>query len=307
MKIAVAGPSGYASFKIRAATLAAVNGWDLIDCRRPPPQRYDTIWLVKRHLSQSPGDLQVIRKACDRLVVDPLDWVASPSRIKDVERLWSDLAAGIGVDDWIATSPACAKTMAESGPRVHMLPHQSDHRIAATWHNPDGPIVYAGLKTFIAPALESIKGACEILGRRFVCHMSGYNGWRSLEGAALQICFRMPPHDGPFERNCRSQIKLANSAAGHIPAVCCGTEAERSLWPMVLWAPLEESIKNQKLLAKMLREAMDFQSVPTPAYTLVDFAADARRVVEDGENEMIAAEPWADELDREISVEAFGE
>lgn len=295
MKIAVAGPSGYASFKIRAATLAAVNGWDLIDCRRPPPQRYDTIWLVKRHLSQSPGDLQVIRKACDRLVVDPLDWVASPSRIKDVERLWSDLAAGIGVDDWIATSPACAKTMAESGPRVHMLPHQSDHRIAATWHNPDGPIVYAGLKTFIAPALESIKGACEILGRRFVCHMSGYNGWRSLEGAALQICFRMPPHDGPFERNCRSQIKLANSAEGGIPAICCGTEAELSLWPEA-YSPQWDSPEE---LADRLEEALRNEPL-SPAYLLADFARDARHVVEQGQIETWA-EAWVSDAEVDVA------
>lgn len=292
MKIAVAGPTGYASYKIRAAMLAEANDWDLIDCRHHPPQRYDAIWLVKRHLSQSPGDLRFLRSHCDRLISDPLDWLASPSRLKDVPAFWGDIAEAVGVDDWIATSPACAATMAESGPRVHMLPHQSDHRIDPSWYDPDGPIVYAGCETFIRPALPSINEACSMIGRRFVCHASGYHGWKSLKGAALQICFRMPPHDGPFERNCRSQIKLANSAAGGIPAICCGTEAELSLWPYAMVIDSGD-INLPGFLEAYLNS--HFSSQPyndklTPAYTLTEFAADAKRVVES--DEAVWAEGW---------------
>lgn len=289
MKVAVAGPTGYASFKIRAAMLAKATGWDLIDCRQPPTQRYDVIWLVKRHLSQPASALAPLREACDRFIVDPIDWVASPSRIKNVPQFWRDIAAALDNDDWIATSPACAATMAGSGPRIHMLPHQSDHRIDATWYNPDGPIVYCGLGQFIDSAKESIIKACTLIGRECKLHYSGYNSWETLRGAALQLCFRLPPHDGPFERNCRSQIKLANSAAAGIPAICCGTEAELSLWPEVDW--LHEAARgNAEVLAKWFQRTITREWAMT-SYTLTDFAADARRVIESAKP--IIAEPWA--------------
>jgi len=287
MKIAVAGPTGYASFKIRAAMLAKANGWDLLDCRERPANRYDVIWLMKRQLRQKPADLLPIREACDRLIVDPIDWVASPSRIVDVPAFWRDLAAALGNDDWIATSPACARTMADSGPRVHMLPHQSDHRIDATWHNPAGPVVYCGLKTFVQSACEPIIEACRLIGRNHTFNFSGYDSWKSLHGAALQICFRMPPHDGPFERNCRSQIKLANSAAAGIPAICCGTEAESSLWPWCGRLGASE-VFNVDTLSTVFEEC--FGNPIRPAYTLADFAADARRVVESDQS--ITAAAW---------------
>lgn len=234
MRIGVMGPRGYGSWRIRGAPLAKANGWDVLDVSRPVPRHYDVIWLVKRRLGRPlPENL---RKRCDRLILDPLDFWASPSRV-DPERCWRQLHAQIPFDDIVATSPACETVMrqglAAQPVRVHFLPHQCDARIRNSWRDENGPVVYSGSAGYIRPIENLIRYACRELGREYRPDYSQHHSWRNLQGASLVLAFRVGRHDCPFTRHCKPQIKIENAAAAGIPVLCEGHPCQTSLHPDV--------------------------------------------------------------------------
>ncbi len=49
-------------------------------------------------------------------------------------------------DELLATSPAVMEAMQEALPGlpVHLVPHAADPRVQPGWHDPAGPMVYAG-------------------------------------------------------------------------------------------------------------------------------------------------------------------
>ncbi len=230
MKIAVCGPQAYASWRARGKGLAAAHTWHVLDCQKTIPQKYDVIWLVKRRIGKPLAEN--LRASCERLIFDPLDYWPSPASADPIT-CWKALWDKLRFDDLIATSPASQEAMQQGlqglPVNVHLLPHQCDARIQPDWHDPHGPIVYAGSQCFLGTFQPVIAEAVRLLGRELRLDFRQHHAWKSLEGAALQLCLRLPPHDTPWNRFHRPQIKLENSAAGGIPLVYTGQDCEISL------------------------------------------------------------------------------
>lgn len=234
MDVAVCGPRGYGSFRLRGNPLHNHYGWDMLHCHVPLERSYDTVYLVKRRLRRDlPENLS---QNCRRLIFDPLDFWSSPARLStSIPVAWIGLWDRYRFHDIVATSPACYRTMRESlaprGVRVHLVPHHCDKRIKPDWYNPDGPIVYAGDRCYIGRYIDQIKHACDKIQREFLlAHGQHHSGLR-LEGASLALCLRLPPHDSEFNRYCKPQIKLENAAAARLPVAYNGHPCEMSLRP----------------------------------------------------------------------------
>jgi hypothetical protein len=277
MRVAVMGPRGYGSWRIRGGPLAAANDWDVLDVSRPVPRHYDVIWLVKRRLGRPlPGNL---RQSCDRLILDPLDYWASPSSVDPV-KCWRQLWHQIPFDDLIATSPACQQVMQEGlyrNIKVHLLPHQCDGRIpAAGWYDPEGPIVYSGSEAYIRPIVPALQNACREIGREFRPDFSQHHSWQNLRGASLVLSLRVGRHDCPFTRFCKPQIKLENAAAAGIPVLCDGHPCQTSLHPD---APMIGSRLDPPALRDALRHALRCRPLRS-RYRPGEFFEDARQIVE---------------------------
>jgi len=280
MKNAMCGPRGYPSWRARGEGLAETQGWVVLDCRKPIPGKFDTIWVVKRRVGHSlPENL---RASCDRLILDPLDYWASPTSA-DPYRCWRSFWDELPFDDLIATSPASQIVMREGLPEtvsVHLLPHQCDPRIRREWYDPDGPIVYAGSRCFVSRVQKVLIEAGRILGREVRLDFRQHHAWRSLEGAALQICLRFPPHNGAWNRLHRPQIKLENSAAAGIPVIYNGHECETSLHPGHVVFDVAASGEVRQL-ADTFRRAME-SPPPQNCYRPETFFEDAGRLVFEG-------------------------
>ena len=189
MKIAVIGPKGFASFRIRGQPLAAVHDWACLDVRKQIKGHYDVIWLVKRNNR----NYKHVRSHCDKLVCDPLDFWHWPNRVDPVT-CWRTIFDVMPFDAIISTSPACRNAMKEglagTGVPVHMLPHQCDHRVKPEWYNPDGPIVYAGIRAYVKAYEVTLTTACEMIGRKYHGVYSEHHGQLGLDGASLVIALR---------------------------------------------------------------------------------------------------------------------
>lgn len=277
MKIAVCGPKGFPSWRARGSGLAEIHGWDMLDCRKPIPRKYETIWLVKRHLRDPFPDN--LRQSCDRLIMDPLDFWPSPASLNPYtcwRTLWEELA----FDDLIATSPASRTAMCqglEGCVPVHLMPHQCDYRIQPDWYDSNGPLVYAGSRCFVSHYQKALLETGQLLGRTVLLDFSQHHSWRSLKGAALQICLRFPPHNGPWNRLHRPQIKLENSAAGGIPIIYNGHECETSLHPGHIAIELSRDVNPHKL-AVAFERALD-SPPPSECYNPCTFYRDAALLV----------------------------
>lgn len=290
MRVGVIGPTTYPSFRIRGAPLAAAHGWETLDVSQPIPGRFDVLWLVKRR----PGaDLEAVRRACDRLIVDPLDWWSSPPTA-DYVTWWNALYNEIIFDEVVVTSPAghecfCAwllgfwlsgMQLGPHHPRCHLLPHPCDGRIAGDWHDPHGPIVYAGSRCFLGDPAPWQAAAAK-LGRELRIDYSQHNAWRSLRGAALQLCVRVPPHDCEWNRWNRPQIKLENSAAAGVPLIYNGHPCETSLHPNHP-AVHPAQLGDVDWLAGELDQALT-SGPPRTCYRPEHFHAEALQIVEHGQ------------------------
>lgn len=279
MKVAVCGPRGYGSWRARGGGLANAHGWEILDCRKPIPRDYDTIWVVKRRLGLPlPANL---RDRCGRLIFDPLDFWASPSSA-DPYSCWLRLWNQFRFDDLIATSPASQEAMQHglkgSAVQVHLLPHQCDGRIEPDWYDENGPLVYAGSRCFIGKYQNTLEEAARRLGRAIRFDYSQHHAWRSLKGAALQLCLRFPPHNCRWNRLHRPQIKLENSAAGGIPLLYNGHECEVSLHDGHPSVDLSQHREPQHL-AHLFEQALQSRP-PETCYRPEDFYRDAAEMVQ---------------------------
>jgi hypothetical protein len=221
MKLIVTGRKALGGVRMRGVAVAEKLGVPFIDLKDLETSgKHDTILLVKYWHSKHADYSAIIRRHCDRLVYDPLDVFSSTKPKADAIIFWNWVFGKVRPDEMIATSPACAETMratADETP-IHMLPHHADPRIGPDWHNPNGPIVYAGGVRFIKSALRDIDHACTRLGKRLSLDYSR-DCWQRLQGASLCLHLRLPPEDTELNRYCKPQVKLENAAAAGLPCL----------------------------------------------------------------------------------------
>lgn len=255
-------------------------GWERIPATDPVRRHYDVIICVKRKFGSVPHPPNV-RQMCDRLIVDPLDYYVSPAKVPPY-KAWRELWKRLQFDDILATSPACWISMqtaiADLGRRAeaHLVPHAADHRVAADWYDPDGPIVYCGGLVYIRRYQATIEQACKLAGKRFTFNNT-HHAWRGLKGASLSLCLRLPPHDTEFNRTCKPQIKLENAAAAGLPALCSGHPCELSLRPHATVATNLDA-DDPARLAERIKAALAAGPLTSPV-TLQDYLDRMREIV----------------------------
>lgn len=214
MKAAFIGRRGLGGVTMRAAPTAKALGLPLVDCKDFSPSSFwDTLVVCKYW-----PDVD-LKGRCGRLIWDPLDaWESTKPHAAPVE-FWRWAHSKLRFDAIVATSPAAADTMRAALPDVEIImsPHHADPRIEADWYDPDGPIVYAGGIRFIDSAIPALTEAARRLGRKFIVD-TDRECWKSLKGAALSLCLRLPPCDGEINRTCKPTVKVENTAAA---GLCC--------------------------------------------------------------------------------------
>lgn len=223
MKVAFTGRKALGGVRMRAVSVAKRLGVPFVDLSELEG-RYDCLIVVKYWDGKGGDYAKTIRKSCDRLIYDPLDVFSQKKPDADPSKFWHWTWHQLHFDDLIGTSPACVETMTGVNEipqvecKIHLAPHHADPRIGPNWYNPNGPIVYAGGLRFIESALPQIQQACNALGRRLLVD---YNKdcWRRLEGAALALHLRLPPHDTRLNKLCKPQVKLENAAAANLPCL----------------------------------------------------------------------------------------
>jgi hypothetical protein len=220
-------------------------------------------------------DARTLRGRCRRLIFDPLDSFYSARRGGDAVQYWKSLHDELRFDDIIATSPACQELMRRALPaevNVHLVPHQCDQRIDERWRDPAGPVVYAGLKSFVASGLGRIEDACRLIGKRFVLA----SDCTQLRGASLVLSLRLPPWDDELNRHCKPQIKLENAAAAGLPAVSTDCPAARSRFPRIPVVPTDFTAIQ---LADAMRTALAGPGLSRP-FRDVDFLEAMRQILD---------------------------
>lgn len=265
----IIGPTRFASYQMRGLPLQRELRWPHQDSRKPLKLdgQYDTALVVKWYYPKE------LRKRTERIIWDPLDsyWNRPREIGLKPSDYWKCAHYDLQFDEVVATSPACAATMRAGLPtsvKVHIVPHAADSRIDSTWHDSDGPVVFAGCMAWLkSPA--PIKAACKRIGKRFVLDKS-FHSWKSLKGASLQLCIRTA-RCYSLHWYCKPQIKMANSAAGGIPAVSTDIQAATSLWPEAVTCHPQDANNPQTLAAHMLR-ALD-SPPPQQQFTEADWIA----------------------------------
>lgn len=279
MKIAITGRPRLGGVQMRGMAVAEELDIEFIDVRKlKPTRRFDVLVLVKYWVEpvEIRGRKQInqARQCCDRLIYDPLDpwsgWSVYDQLIP--KRFWSWVCRHLQPDDLIATSPACAKTMKMAPAQVHMLPHHADPHIRSDWHDPNGPVIYAGGERFIRNQLPQIESACRRIGKPFVTNTKN-SGWQALRGASLCLHPRLPPHDLPLNRFCKPQIKSENAAAAGLPLLATDDPCVTSLRPdVVTWKPGDD-------WAERMQAAIEAGPVQNPV-SLQDYVKGLMQVLE---------------------------
>ncbi|MFQ5735111.1 MAG: hypothetical protein ACE5KM_24520 [Planctomycetaceae bacterium] len=236
----VVGPSSFGSFQMRGRPLADHIRWPVHNSRGRVrlADRFDVGLAVK---ADAPP---VMRQQCDRLIYDVLDaWFASSQAMRmEPGQYWKARHDKLRFDDILATSPAAADSMRKSLPncvQVHLVPHHADPRVQPDWHDPDGPIVYAGGRAFVDRFKSVIDAAAKEIGRRVVWDHQ-HHAWKSLEGASLALCLRLPPSDVALNRIAKPQVKVANAAQAGIPVLTTDDPCTLSLWPEVVHGRVDD-------------------------------------------------------------------
>lgn len=257
----------YGGVKMRGRALAERFGWPLRG--GPLPGRFDTVVAMK--LGYDPD----VRRKCRRLIWDPVD-AFHPRPRWEPAMFWRRSWHALRFDEIIATSPACAASMADALPesvKVHVVPHHHDPGLSPA-HNPDGPVVYAGLGRYIDRKLPVIREACRQIGREFVWGRSQ----TILIGASLALVLRCPPTDTRLNRCCKPQIKVENAAAVGLPIVCTDCPATLSLHPQLRTTAVPSDF-DVATLTEAMRRAAAAGPVCQP-YAVDDFLHDMARVLE---------------------------
>ncbi len=217
---------------------------------------------------------KTLRQRCDRLIYDPLDAFVDCGTIKDPVQYWRTQYNTMKFDDIIATSPAAMATMRQALPNdvgIHLVPHQCDPRVRLGWRNPEGPIVYSGLKRFVQSRLPVIEEACSKLGREL--RLGG--NVETLRDAAAVLSLRLAPYDSPIYRHCKPQIKLENAVAAGIPVVSTDCPAARTLHPTI---PTVRADFTAAELASALQAAL-LAGPPAKAFNQSDYFNAIQRIL----------------------------
>ena len=248
-RVAVVGSDSFAGVRMRGRLLARHLFCEVVTpSRLPDMARREIVVAIKKGF-----DPALLRAKSDRLIYDPLDAFASERHPVRPVDYWQSEYERIGFDDILATSPACYDRMREALPNpvaVHLVPHQCDRRIRLNWHDPKGPVVYAGLERFVHSGIDRIQKACRKIGRRLLLS----NTCDGLRGASLVLALRLPPYDTELNRCCKPQIKLENAVAGGIPVVATDCPASVSLHPDIETVPVDFT---PAMLAEAMRRALD--------------------------------------------------
>ncbi len=268
---AVVGDRAFGGVDMRGLVLSKYLSCKLVTPKQTQRMaRRKTIITIKDGFSPT-----IIREKCDRLIYDPLDVFCSIGTDVAPVNYWRSQFQRHNFDDLIATSPACYEVMREAVPdhvAVHLVPHQSDSRIEKSWHNPDGPIVYSGLKCFVESGLDRIQKACQLLGKEFIIGDS----YDVLKGASLALALRLPPFDTALNRYCKPQIKLANAAAACLPAVSTECPAATSLYPEITTVPVNFTVPE---LAGVMQQALEGPALTNP-YSNSDYLMAMDRILQ---------------------------
>jgi len=274
MKIAVLGWPGFGAVQMRGMTLCRQFGWEFIDSQSAFSQRakWDTIIAIKRHFPNE------IRRQCRRLIYDPVDcWAPLDQSIPSV--YWKERHKELCYDEILATSPSCLQVMKEGTPsdvKVHLVKHHCDPRISKGWHNPDGPVVYAGDPVYISSILDKLNSACNLLGRELItCH--GKAAWNSIRGASVALAIRAEPFNTLLNRYCKPQVKIENAAAAGVPVL--STNDPCSISSRNGFVTLDpQDCFNETLLANHLNTAIHSNPLRAPI-TLQDYLCAMEKIV----------------------------
>lgn len=224
----IIGPSSWGSFIMRGEPVAKATGWSVQNSRgKVQWLDAETCFAVKCDVPP------IVQQNCKRIVYMPMDqWFESRQQMTTPPSEW--LAAKCkqnGVTDLILESPAAAALAASiSGVTVHMVPHHADPRVNPGWHDPNGPVVYAGHRCFVEKHEQTIAQAAERCGKQVkFCYTA--DAWRALEGASLVLALRYHPYATPMHRFLKPAVKVANAAQAGIPVVASDHPAITSLYP----------------------------------------------------------------------------
>lgn len=270
-KGAVVGPSSWGSFCMRGRPLAEKFGFRVIQSRAKinlaEDERFDTALVVKSEVPK------LIRERSSRVIAEPLDlWFQSNRELdKTPAKFLADFYARNKFDDLIVSTIPMKKAAGRGipkGVRVHLVPHHADARVGRDWHDPDGPIVYAGHRDFVAPAVEAIKAAAERLGREVVFDYHPELAFRALKGASLCLAPRLGRAGRKqLNREGKPTVKIANAAQARVPLLTTDDPSITTLFPDVRSAPADDWLDEVKI-AGLMGKALDDEA------TAVQFSFD---------------------------------
>ncbi len=247
MSIGIFGDARLGSVKMRGETLADHYQVPLLNSMSPGPMPHRDVAIVVK------DGVPALRNAAGRLIYDPLDVFWDTPHDLTPREFWRRKYDQLHFDDIIATSPACEEVMRDALPKsvqVHLIPHQSDNRVYQSWHDSDGPVVYAGQSQFLSDRLDVVSAACRMIGKELVVDRS----FDVLKGASLALALRLPPYDTSLNRFCKPQVKIENAIAAGVPVVTTDCPAALSLYPGIASVPVSFSARQ---LADSMRRAME--------------------------------------------------
>tara|TARA_R110000824_G_scaffold741_6_gene4611 strand:+ start:214 stop:1995 length:1782 start_codon:yes stop_codon:yes gene_type:complete len=251
----VVGPKSFGSFRMRGRPITEALGWKELNSRSritmKDGEEYDVGLVTKA------GIPPIVRDRTKRLVWEPLDlWFGNRAEARQepgdwLLAKWEAYKFDEVILSTIHLADAAKKVLRPKGVKVHLVPHHADPRVGLDWYDPDGPIVYAGAKTFLGDerSIAAIRAAAELVGRKLVLDFD-HHGWKSLEGAALVIAPRI---GGRSKMNLigKPTVKIANAGQAGIPVLATPDGAIRKLFPEVRTAALDVWSDPKALAASM--------------------------------------------------------
>jgi glycosyltransferase involved in cell wall biosynthesis len=253
----VIGPHSWGSYQVRGRPVAHHLGWKELNTRAKirldSDEKFDVCLAVK---SIAPP---VVREQSKRMIFDPMDiWFDNrKEHAKTPAKFLADRFANFPFDELIlATIPMKegAKRGVPASVRTHLVPHHAEPRVGLDWFDPDGPIVYAGSRGFVSPAVSALTTAAKSIGREIVFDYD-HHAWKSLKGASLVLAPRVGSAYR-LNREGKPTIKIANASQAGIPCLATNCPAITSLFPDVRTAPASDWI-DAKAIGGHLRKALD--------------------------------------------------
>lgn len=259
----IVGLTNWPSYTLRGRPVARAFGWPELQYEGHNILRY-----IKRTGKMDVGlaikapPTKELADSCGSVYWDLLDgWVSRDRAQMEPEDFWRSIA-DLPFHHLIVCSPAAQESAAAVLKQpVHCLPHAADPRVESNWHDPDGPIVYAGTREFIAPAFLTLEEAARRLGRKLVIDYSK-DSWLSLKGAALVLSVRLGVLCTQLNRLCKPAVKVANAAAAGIPVLCTDDPAILSIWGNQVTYAAPDTFLDVDAMETLMKVAME---KPAPA------------------------------------------